>query len=59
MIHGAYLEPLVVHGERRLHHHLALHQRHTRLGLNNPNDLQLNPLIRLLDSPLPQGGLIL
>jgi len=62
MIHWEYLGPPVVHGERRPQHLMAFLQHHTPLGLNNPNNPQLNrvyPSIWLLDNPLPQGGLTL
>ena len=62
VIHGGYLGRPVEHGERRPQHLMALHQRHTPLGLNNPNDLNLNrvhPSIRILDNPLPPDGLVL
>lgn len=62
LIHGGCLGRPVVHGERRPHHLMALHKRHTPLGRNNHNDLHLNrvyPSIRILDSPSPQDGLVL
>lgn len=64
VIHGGRLGRPVVLGERRPQHHMALHRRHTPLGLNSHNDLSLNlnrvyPTIPLLDNPLPQDGLVL
>jgi hypothetical protein len=62
VIHGGYLGCPILPGERRPQHLMALrlHQRHTPLGLNNPNDLnQVHPSIRILDNPLPLDGLVL
>lgn len=66
LVHGGH-RPLVVHGERRPQQSLmVLHKPHSLLGINKPNDphlnsitLQVHPSIRLLDNPLPQGGLAL